>query len=163
MLGIGYDTEVKIDDYSKQPLILTKGMKVSLFDVTDLANPVEQDSVIIGGRGTYSDVQHDHKALFRDVENGYYGFPITIYENQGKDNSIYKGTGAQIYKVSVADGIKLVGDLVQPAAKGEQYEDWYNLVQRMVYIDDALYTVSRAQISSYNIETFKPISSVKIQ
>lgn len=163
LLGIGYDTQVKMDEFSKEPRILTQGMKVSLFDVSDLANPIEQDSVIIGGRGTYSDVQYDHKALFRDVENGYYGFPITIYKDLGNDNLAYQGTGAQIYKVSVAKGIQLVGDLVEPALKGEEYENWEETVQRLLYIDEALYTVARKEIKSYELKTFKEISAVKLQ
>ncbi len=154
LLGIGYDTEVKMDPGSKEPMVLTKGMKLSLFNVTDLANPIEQDAVIIGGRGTYSEVQHDHKALFRDARNNYYGFPITIYEpGDDEDRLIYKGTGAQIYKVTTA-GIELAGDLTEPARPGEQYEDSYNVVQRILYTDDTLYTVSRTKITSYEMSTF---------
>ena len=163
LLGIGYDTEVTMQPGAKEPIVLMQGMKLSLFNVTNLANPIEQDSVVIGGRGTYSDVQHDHKALFRDVENHLYGFPITIYEPRDDYNLNYKGTGAQLYKVTVDGGIELAADLVKPPAKGEQYEDWYQVVQRLLYIDDALYTVSRSQIKSYDLNTFKPISSVELK
>ncbi|MER2108957.1 MAG: beta-propeller domain-containing protein [Solibacillus sp.] len=162
LLGIGYDTTVTMQPGSKEPLVLTQGMKMSLFNVEDLANPVEQDAVTIGGRGTYSDVQHDHKALFRDVENNYYGFPVTIYEPKGEYDLNYKGTGAQIYQVTT-NGIKLAADFVKPAAKNEQYEDWESVVQRLLYIDDTLYTVSRKEIKSYKLDGFTPISSVKIQ
>ncbi|MEK4423881.1 beta-propeller domain-containing protein [Solibacillus sp. FSL K6-1523] len=155
LLGIGYDTEVKMESGSKEPIVLTKGMKLSLFNVTDLANPIEQDAVIIGGRGTYSEVQNDHKALFRDARNNYYGFPITIYEpGEDEDRLTYKGTGAQIYKVTTA-GIELAGDLTEPARPGEQYEDSYNVVQRILYTGDNLYTVSRTKITSYQMSTFK--------
>ncbi|MEG0471254.1 MAG: beta-propeller domain-containing protein [Solibacillus sp.] len=155
LLGIGYDTEVKMEPGSKEPMVLTKGMKLSLFNVTDLTNPIEQDAVIIGGRGTYSAVQHDHKALFRDVRNNYYGFPITIYEpGNDKDRLTYKGTGAQIYKITTA-GIELTGDLMEPARPGEQYEDSYNVVQRILYTGDTLYTVSPTKITSYDMNTFK--------
>ncbi|MEG0451231.1 MAG: beta-propeller domain-containing protein, partial [Lysinibacillus sp.] len=155
LLGIGYDTEVKMEPGSKEPMVLTKGMKLSLFNVTDLANPIEQDAVIIGGRGTYSAVQHDHKALYRDARNNYYGFPITIYE-QGEDANrlTYKGTGAQIYKITT-EGIELAGDLMEPARPGEQYEDSYNVIQRILYTGDTLYTVSPTKISSYEMNTFK--------
>ncbi|ATP38836.1 hypothetical protein CSE16_01725 [Solibacillus sp. R5-41] len=155
LLGIGYDTEVKMEPGSKEPMVLTKGMKLSLFNVTDLNNPIEQDAVIIGGRGTYSAVQHDHKALYRDSRNNYFGFPITIYE-PGKDENrlTYKGTGAQVYKVTAA-GIELAGDLMEPARPGEQYEDSYNVVQRILYTGDTLYTVSPSKITSYEMNTFK--------
>lgn len=163
LLGIGYDTKLKMEPGVKEPLVLTQGMKLSLFDVTDLANPVEKDTVIIGGRGTYSDVQHDHKALFRDTSKSYYGFPVTIYEDAGEYDVKYKGTGALVYKVTVDGGIELAGDFVEPATADQQYEEWGEMVQRLLYIDEAFYTVSRSEIKSYNRNTFAPISSVKLQ
>lgn len=162
LIGIGYDTQVRIDSYSKEPFVITKGMKLALFDVSDLANPKEKDAVIIGGRGTYSDVQYDHKALFRDIDNNYYGFPITIYTDKGEFDSEYKGTGSQIYEITTK-GIKLKADLVTRAKVGEQYEEWEKVVRRMIYIDDALYTVSQGEIVSYDLKTFKKLDSVLLK
>lgn len=161
LLGLGYDTSVTMPPGSKEPVVLTQGMKLSLFDVSDLANPIEQDMVIIGGRGTYSEAQYNHKALFRDVDNDYYGFPVTLYEPKGEYDLQYKGSGAQIYEVTT-DGIELAANLMKPAAKNELYEDWEASVQRLLYINDALYTVSRKEIKSYKLDGFTPISTVKI-
>lgn len=161
LIGIGYDTEVRMDSYSKEPFIVTKGMKLALFDVTDLANPKEQDAVIIGGRGTYSAVQYDHKALMRNVEKGYYGFPVTIYDENGKGEMRYLGTGAQVYEVTTK-GITLKGDLIDKAQANEQYEQWEKAVQRIIYIDDAVYTISSEEIKSYNIDSFRQLDEVKI-
>lgn len=162
LLGIGYDTKVTMQPGSKEPMVLTQGMKLSLFNVEDLENPIEQDTAIIGGRGTYSEVQHNHKALFRDEDNSYYGFPVTMYAPKGEFDVDYLGTGAQIYEVTTA-GIELAADFVKPAAAGEQYERWEETIQRLLYIDDALYTVSREEIKSYELDGFKPISSVKLR
>ncbi len=41
------------------------------------------------------------------------------------------------------------------ARPGEQYEDSYNTVHRLLYIDNELYTVSRSKITSYDGKTFK--------
>ncbi|MCH7320361.1 beta-propeller domain-containing protein [Solibacillus sp. MA9] len=155
LLGIGYDTEVRMEEGSKEPIVLTKGMKLSLFDVSDLKNPKEKQAVVIGGRGTYSPVQYDHKALFRDPRNNFYGFPVTVYsETDEQDRLKYEGTGAQIYKVT-ASGIDLVANLLEQARPGEQYEDAYNAVQRLLYVEDELYAVSRSKVTSYNGKTFK--------
>lgn len=162
LIGIGYDTQVRVDSHSKEPFVITKGMKLALFDVSDLANPKEKDAVIIGGRGTYSDVQYDHKALFRDEDNNYYGFPITIYADKGEYDSVYQGTGSQIYEITT-NGIKLKADLVKPAIGGEQYEQWEKVVRRMIYIDDALYTVAQGEIVSYDLKTFNKLGSISIK
>jgi hypothetical protein len=46
-----------------------QGVKIALFDVADLANPKEVNSVIIGKRGSQSAVLHDHHA-FTLLETG---------------------------------------------------------------------------------------------
>lgn len=155
LLGIGYDTEVRMQEGSKEPIVLTGGMKLSLFNITDFHNPKEQQAVIIGGRGTSSIVQYDHKALFRDPRNNYFGFPISIYEaTEDEDRLKYEGTGAHIYKVT-ASGIELAAELMEKARPGEQYEDSYNTVQRILYVEDQLFAVSRTKITSYDGKTFK--------
>ncbi|MCD5382824.1 beta-propeller domain-containing protein [Candidatus Gracilibacteria bacterium] len=40
------------------------GMKISLFDVSDLENPKEKFLLKVGARGTFSDVLNNHRALF---------------------------------------------------------------------------------------------------
>ncbi|MGN7477017.1 beta-propeller domain-containing protein [Solibacillus silvestris] len=155
LLGIGYDTEVRMEKGAKEPVVLTQGMKLSLFDVTDFNNPKEKQAVVIGGRGTYSSVQYDHKALFRDPRQNYYGFPVTIYSPTDEEDRLkYEGTGAQIYKVTTS-GIELVADLMEKARPGEQYEDSYNVVQRLLYVEDQLFTVSRSKVTSFNGKTFE--------
>lgn len=157
LLGIGYDTELTMNEWSKEPQLITKGMKLSLFNVEDVKNPVEQETVIIGGRGTQSNVQYDHKALFIDHNKNYFGFPVTIYE-EGENNRLkYKGTGAQIYQVT-PKGIHLAANLIEPARLGEQYEDSYLAIQRILFAKDQLFTVSPWKITSYNYTTFKKIA-----
>jgi inhibitor of cysteine peptidase len=160
LLGIGYDTEMRMDENSKEPFVVTNGMKLSLFDVTNFNKPVEQQAVVIGGQGTYSSVNHDHKALFRDPRNNLFGFPITIYEETDEEGRVkYEGTGAHIYQVT-SSGIKLTAELMEPARPGELYEDSYNSVQRLLYIDNELFTVSRTKITSYDGKTFKKQETV---
>ena len=163
LIGIGYDTKTKIDSYSKQPVTLTGGIKISLFDITDFSNPKEQDNVIIGGRGTFSEVQYNHKVLFRNSEYNYFGFPVTVYNEKGEYDIQYQGAGAVIYEITAENGIELKGNLITPAQNGEEYENWEAMVQRMLYIDDTLYTVSRNEIMSYNLQSFNVLGNVKLK
>ena len=57
------DTELESNGVS-EPFVRNKGMKISLFDIADFHNPKEKDTVIIGGEGTQSPIQYNHKALF---------------------------------------------------------------------------------------------------
>ena len=156
LIGIGYDTKVEVDSYSKQPIVYTMGMKISLFDVTDVDNPIEVDNEIIGGRGTHSDVQYDHKALYRDQEKGHYGFPISIY-----DEEKYIGSGALVYHIT-PKGIELAGDFVKKA-QGEQYEDWEKMIRRLLYVDNTLYTIANQEITAYDKQNFNKQGNVLLK
>ncbi|MGE7091170.1 beta-propeller domain-containing protein [Lysinibacillus sp. NPDC048646] len=162
LIGIGYDTEERYDTYSKRNFTVTTNMKMSLFDVSDFQNPKEQSTVKIGGKGSSSDVQYNPKALFRNNEYNYYGFPVVLYEAGQGDEVVYQGQGAQIYEITAEKGIVLKGNIISKNS-GDQYEDWEQLVQRVVYIDDTLYTVARNEVKSYQLKDFKALDTLQIK
>ena len=155
LLGIGYDTEMVTFPGMKEPSLVTGGMKLSLFDVSDFANPKEQDTEIIGGQGTYSPVQYDHKALMIHREKNIYGFPVTVYTGEPGKVMNFEGDGAMLYQVTPEEGITLTASLMDEKVEGQQYEEWEQLVQRLVYVDNTLYTIAMNQIESYDFTTFE--------
>ncbi len=162
LIGFGYETVAKKNPQGGEPLIMTTGMKISLFDVSDFANPKEKDTEIIGGRGTYSPIQYDHKALFQHKARNLYGFPVIVYDEIGKDQNIeLQSSGALVYEITPKNGIVLKGDLLKKNNGGEQYWDWDKEIQRMLYSKDALYTISMKEIKNYSLDTFAPIGGVK--
>ncbi|MED3804201.1 beta-propeller domain-containing protein [Lysinibacillus xylanilyticus] len=162
LIGIGYDTEQRYDEYSKRNFTVTTNMKMSLFDVSDFKNPKEQSTVKIGGKGSYSEVQYNPKALFRNKEYNYFGFPVVLYGAGKGDEVVYKGQGAQIYEITANKGIVLKGNIVNKST-GDQYENWEQRVQRVVYIDDALYTIANNEVKSYQLKDFKPLDTLSIK
>jgi len=162
LIGIGYDTEQRYDTFSKRNFTVTTNMKMSLFDVSDFKNPKEQSSVKIGGKGSYSDVQYNPKALFRNKEYNYFGFPVVLYEAGKGDEIVYKGQGAQIYEITADKGIVLKGNIIEESTD-EPYENWDQLVQRVVYIGDALYTVAPKEVKSYQLKDFQPLDKLIIK
>ncbi|TQR14085.1 beta-propeller domain-containing protein [Psychrobacillus soli] len=159
LIGFGYETIVDTQSGGKQPLIMTGGMKVSLFDVSDFTKPKELDTEIIGDQGTYSPVQYDHHALFEHQEKGLYGFPISIY-GKGKEYAEFKQDGALIYEITPENGIVLKGDLLNPENPAQAYEDWESSIQRMIYVEDSLYTIAMKEIKSYNLNSFDQLSKL---
>ena len=164
LIGFGYDTVVQKNPNGGEPIVLTQGMKVSLFDVTDFANPKEKDTEIIGGRGTYSPIQYDHKALFQHGKRNLYGFPVMIYRERAVKKEFedlrYDGDGALIYEITPEKGIVLKGDLIEKS-KGEQYGDYENEIQRLIYSKDSIYTISMKNITQYSLDTFKKTGNLK--
>jgi len=57
-----------------------QGVKVSLFDVSDVENPREIGKLVIGDRGTDSLVLNDHKALLFDKEKKLLVIPVSVAE-----------------------------------------------------------------------------------
>lgn len=162
LIGIGYDTEQRYDSYTKRNFTVTTNMKMSLFDVSDFRNPREQSTVKIGGKGSSSEVQYNPKALFRNKEFNYFGFPVVLYEAGKGDEVVYQGHGAQIYEITAEKGIVLKGNIIN-RNNNESYENWEQVVQRVVYIDDTLYTIARNEVKSYQLNDFKPLDTLTIK
>ena len=135
-------------------------MKISLFDVSDMGDPKETDTEIIGGPGTYSALQYDHKALFRHEAQSLFGFPISIYTGDGTEYIEFQAEGALIYSIT-PEGIELSADLTQPSS--QPYEDWNTSVQRLAYAKDALYAVANTEVRSYRLSDFEPLGTLPLQ
>ncbi|WP_301107225.1 beta-propeller domain-containing protein [Sporosarcina sp.] len=161
LIGFGYDTVAKKGQAGGEPIIQTQGMKISLFDVTDFANPKEADTEIIGGQGTYSSVQHDHHALFMHKDRNLYGFPISIYQ-EGKGNMLnFESSGAMIYEITAENGITAKADLTEKMTL--DYMDWEREVQRLLYSGNNIYTIAANEVTSYSLDDFSLIDQIEKQ
>ncbi|RNF40110.1 beta-propeller domain-containing protein [Planococcus salinus] len=159
LIGFGYDTKLEpVKD--GEPRVVTGGMKISLFDVSDYANPVEKDTEIIGGLGTSSPLQYDHKALFTHPENHLFGFPISVYEESDGSYVEFEAEGVMIYTIT-PEGISEAADLL--TATDAPYENWQTSVQRIIYIGDTFYTIANSEVKSYELETFELIDTLRFQ
>lgn len=156
LIGFGYDTKLE-PVKGGQPRVVTGGMKISLFDITDFSNPLEQDTEIIGGPGTHSPLQYDHKALFVHNDRSLYGFPISIYKETSGHYVEFEAAGAMVYTIN-EEGIFEAAELLEEAAV--EYEDWNQSIQRILYIGGTLYTIANTEIKSYRIDNFEPISEL---
>ncbi len=97
LLGIGQDVNASIDANKVETpgdvyYTAVLGLKVSLFDVSDVANPKETSSIVIGDSGTTSEALTDPKAILFDESRNLLVLPVELYL---KTNSTVTGsTGA---------------------------------------------------------------------
>ncbi len=167
LIGFGKEVDESIDAdkvHSDSAVYYTAvlGMKIAIFDISDVANPKEIHKQIIGNRGTTSEVLTNHKALLVDTEKGIIGFPITITENKngkvGSDADIQTTfAGAQVYDVSLADGFSLRGEVSHYEDDGiyqKSGEYFYGdpdlNIQRIIYIGENFYSISPNIIKALN-------------
>ncbi|MEN9755895.1 MAG: hypothetical protein RL755_82 [Pseudomonadota bacterium] len=153
-----------------------QGLKVALFDVADMKNPKQIDSVTIGERGTDSPILWDHKALYWDAEKHLFGFPVQeshlrqAFDPQKPWNygqPTYQG--AYIYEVTPEKGftfkarLSQIPDSMTPKTEtydGYSYSYWESeasnyFIDRILRVDDSLYTLSSNQITAYSLENYK--------
>jgi inhibitor of cysteine peptidase len=153
-----------------------QGVKISLFDVTDVSNPREISKVEIGDRGTDSPVLWDHKAFLFDKSRNLLVMPILVAEvdqseyPQGVPSWAYGEPvwqGAYAFDVSLDQGIQLKGRITHIESPADLEQDYYYSysafsVERSLYIADVLYTISDAKIKMNNLENLDYINEVQL-
>jgi len=140
ILGFGTDT-VETDGR-----VQTGGFKLSLFDVTDPSNPIEKNKEVIGVAGTYSELQHNHKALMISLDKGLMAFPITVSGTTPYTSSF---SGAYVYNLTT-NSFNYKGNITHktntPPAISEKNTMYSDPINRILYIGDYLYTLSNKQL-----------------
>jgi len=153
-----------------------QGVKISLFDVSDVNNPQEIDKLEIGDRGTDSPVLWDHKAFLFDKSRNLMVMPILVAEVDESDypegvpswaygEPVWQG--AYVFHVSPDTGIGIDGRITHIENLDDLEEGYYYYyspfsVERSLYIDNVLYTVSQAKIKMNNLENLDYINEVEL-
>ncbi len=147
LLGFGQDTG------ETDTGVVTSGMKVALFDVTDVAHPTQMHSITIGEQGTYSELLYNHKALLFNKTTGLLGFPISVTAKvAGEEWPSEVFQGAHVYKVSLAQGFQKQAEITHHD-DGSLY-DWNRYIQRLLTIGNQLYTLSDGRIQANGLDGF---------
>jgi uncharacterized secreted protein with C-terminal beta-propeller domain len=152
------------------------GMKIAMFDVSDVSNPVLKFSEIIGDRGTESELLRNHRALLFSREKGLMAFPVTVMEVKSGSKFDRNGIpnygefifqGAYVYNVDPIKGFVLKGKVThlnkEDMLKSGIY--WYNSdknISRIIYIDDILYTISDRILKANRLEDMTQINQIEI-
>ena len=158
---IGFGENTKINEYGG---VVTDGMKMALFDVTNPNKPKELYSVDIGEEGTYSELLNNHKALLFSKEKNIIAFPVSISEETGRYNTNLKFQGAIVYGLDLEKGFTLKGTIAHMEIEnGYRDYDYKREVERIIYIKDNLYTLSKSLIKSTDMNTMQEKSSLEIK
>jgi len=138
--------------------IEVKGLKISLFDVSDAANPKEVSSLALGGTGSDSSVLFDHKAFLLVPDKDLIAFPMSLTK-EGSTNYMTDFQGLGVFKIE-ADKIVAAGRIsnLSTTVQGDVVFDNAKIILRSLYINDYLYVMSPALI---NINQLADLSSVK--
>ena len=156
VLGFGYDTD---ETGGWGPV--TTGFKLSLFDVSDVSNPVEAKKEVIGQKAE-SLLASDHKALMISLDKGIMGFPVN-YLNTDTDSDLDYFAGYYLYNIS-RDDFKYRGRVTHAPDGASMYEIRNDdFIYRGFYIGDNLYTVSGGQLQVHDLGTLVKKGSLSLR
>jgi inhibitor of cysteine peptidase len=172
LLGFGYD--VKTEGESAYNM----GLKVSLFDISDFANPREVSSLVLGGRGSFADILYNHKTLLFSLEKNLIAFPATLVKSVTQNSMEYGQPifqGLLVLEVDENNQLRLRGGvthfdkLSDPNGEGavlkeSDYNAFFSFdtIYRGAWIGDTLYTYSNRMIRSFNLETLTKLGEVEL-
>ncbi len=150
-----------------------QGIKIAIFDVSDVENPIELHKVVIGDRGTDSPLLYDHKALLFDKERNLFVIPVTVAEIKGEPSSAnqygdFVFQGAYVYDINLDDGFKLRGRIThyddQEIFQKSGYYFYGNAqITRSLFIDDVLYTFSNARLQLNKLDSLERIKMLEFE
>ncbi len=151
IIGIGQDTT---------ETGRTTGLKISIFDVTNVASPREVAKFVTEERYAQSTALYNHHAFLFSKEKELLVIPAYSYEYKGYDESGYEGyNGAFVFKIT-KDEIELRG-LIDHSDGGGNY--WQPAVERSLYIEELLYTKSPNLLRINRIEDLESVKKIELK
>ncbi|MBI5225675.1 beta-propeller domain-containing protein [Candidatus Micrarchaeota archaeon] len=178
LIGLGKDAIPLKDSNSAFPL----GLKLSMFDVSDVANPKEVATLGIGDAGSDSVALSDHKAFLFNKEKNLLVIPVRLAvipaeKKTGDLVHVYGDVtfqGAYVFstascepQVAAQCEFQLRGtvghaDPETLAKMGDYYYGSGTDVTRSAYIDNTLYTLSEKYLKANDLGTLAAQASVSL-
>jgi len=146
-----------------------QGLKVALFDVSNVANPKLMHETHIGDRGTDSELLNNHRALLFSRTRNLVAFPVRLMETDKSGSStsdpeasIEYGTmtwqGLMAYRLTLEKGFEKLAD-ISHLDKGDLWnQDRY--VLRGAYIGNVLYTLSNREVRATDMTSWSVLGSL---
>jgi len=160
LLGIGKDAIAADDEQGDGRGAWVQGIKLSLFDVSDPANPAEVQSLVVGERGTDSVALSNHRAITIQAATELHptrvSFGIDVFGElspavtQGEPfaGSAWNYTGLHGFDVTVGDNASIApqGVLIVDSANesGRSFPNYGD--DRSVMVNDAVFYVNESSV-----------------
>lgn len=171
LIGFGKDVaRIQTPWSGEDGVPLEQGLKITLFDTSDAANPVELCSELIGVRGSDSEVLRDHHAFLYDSTRGLLAFPCTVREFVDPTDPAdpwwwgdFVFQGVLGYRLTAARGFERLGGITHMAEGTELWEaPWHRTVRRALLLDDVLHTVSEGMVKANDASSLAELSVLEL-
>ncbi|WNG51307.1 hypothetical protein F0U60_49640 [Archangium minus] len=131
----------------------SRAIKLSLFDVSDLANPREAFTQVVGTSSGFSESLYDHKAFNYFPAKGTLAIPFADWTQQYYNGDYWNGfvSELRVFHVDPATGFTPVGaismkDVFQTVNYNQWSYSYVPYVRRSVMADDYVYAITDAGV-----------------
>jgi uncharacterized secreted protein with C-terminal beta-propeller domain len=171
LIGFGRETEEMRTIDSRGNVVNTwaaqRGLKLSLFDVSDMLNPIEVHAIEIGNEFTHSEFEHNPKAMLLCEERGFIAFPVTQW-NWGRDHlgrDFDEFAGVHVYDFNtegfaLRGHIKMQEDEKLRAEMPWRFQLWEAQIERVIFIGDMFYSASHRGMQANNMKDLAFVNQV---
>lgn len=151
IVGIGYDADENG---------AVRGLKISLYDVSDPANPVEIDKIVFNNYSVWSEALYNHRAITLLKEKGLVGIPIqmsyAIPIREGEVTQSYMPMQGLLL-IKIADNKMEILDILSVNSE----MGYYNFI-RGVFINNYIYVITGNHISVYSYPDLDHITDITL-
>lgn len=158
LIGLGRETEETATGGVK-----IKGLKLSLFDFTDLSKPKELDNYLIGDSSADSIALQDHKAFLFSADKNILSIPAVL-----RENGRLSFAGALVFKIEKNSFVlkgkidHSLGGHFGQSDYWDGYSYYDNTVKRSLYINDQLFTFSNKFLKANDLNDLKETKSLEL-
>ena len=171
LIGVGKETV----EASEGDFAWYQGLKLSLFDVSNVNEPKQLSNYTIGDRGTDSPVLSDPKAFLFDKSRNLLVIPVELAEidktavaPSPDAYGTFVWQGVYVFRLTLNDGFVLRGRVTQmenntyTSQNGNYYYMSGDWISRALYIDNTLYTVSNTRVQLNSLDNFVLIAKIDL-
>jgi uncharacterized secreted protein with C-terminal beta-propeller domain len=132
-------------------------VKISIFDVSNVSAPIEIDMYSVEGEWSDTLVLTEHKAFLFEKSKDLLALPVSMYYYWGE---YQMWQGLYVFNITLDSGLMLRGNVTHQGGDVYWNNDYW--VNRALYIENVLYTLSNKRIKMNNLETLVEIKEIQI-
>jgi inhibitor of cysteine peptidase len=170
IIGVGKETE----EASYGDFAWYQGLKLSLFDVSNVSAPQQMAKITIGDRGTDSIALSDPKAFLFDRSKSLLVIPVNLAIVNKTLNAPgpsaygeFVWQGAYVFNVTIEGGFQLKGTITHlETSDSGNTQPWMNTsswITRALYINNTLYTISGEMVKLNSLDTLQLIAQINLK
>lgn len=155
IIGFGKNTEAVGIDF-----VRPTGLKVALFDVRDVSNPVLKSEISFGNNFSDSEILYNHKALLFDREKELLVIPANFDVITPERSATDQFNGFISLKINLTEGLTERGRI-----NDSSYDNYYYGYgsKRSLFIDSFLFATLGDGLGVFEIETMELVKKVSYE